>query len=299
MNLRQLRYFVTVAEERHFGRAARRLHVSQPPLSQQVKALEEELGCILLERTTRRVELTPAGEAFLDRARSILDDVRSAAEHAQQVQAGVAGRLRLSFVGSATYDLLPRLVRMVRRNLPQIVLGIESEQLTPGQVDGLIAQRIDLAVLGLASEAAPSDTIQIHSQRRVPLGVVMAREHRLARTRTVAFEDLKKERFLMHPAGGQSLLHQKVRSLCHKAGFQPIVGQEVRETGTAVSLAASGLGLAILPASVRALRVVGAVYRPLAEKEAYMIRAVATRRDDPSPALAKAVQFAGRSFEAP
>ena len=219
MNLRQLRYFVAVAEERHFGRAARRLHVSQPPLSQQVKALEEHLGCILFERTTRRVELTPAGEAFLERARAILDDLQSAAHHAKQVQAGQAGLLRLSFVGSATYDLLPRLVRGVRSRLPQMRLRIESEQLTPTQVDALVTNQIDLAVLGLANEISPSDAIQVHRRRPIPLVVVMAREHRLARARTIVLEELAKERFLMHPAGGQSLLHQKVRSLCHLAGF--------------------------------------------------------------------------------
>ena len=264
MNLRQLRYFVAVAQEQHFGRAARRLHVSQPPLSQQIKALEEELGCQLFARTTRRVELTAAGEALFGRAERLLEDLEAAVAHTREVERGHAGLVRASFVGSATYDLLPTLVRTVREELPAVELHIESERLTPEQEDALVDGRVDLAVLSVRDEGSLSPQLEIHARQRVPLIVALDRNHRLARRRSVRVGELAAETFLMHPAGGRSVLHQTVRALCREAGFQPRVAHaEVRETVTAVSLAAAGMGVAVLPGSIRALRVVGAVYRPL------------------------------------
>lgn len=299
MNLRQLEYFVRVAEERHFGRAAKRLHITQPPLSQQIKALECELGVRLLERTTRSVDLTPAGERFLLRARSLLEGVTAAAVEAQRVQDGLVGSLRLSFVGSATYALLPRLVRALRRELPDVHLSITSERLTTAQVEALMAGRLDLSVVSLDRLEAVSHLVAVEPIRTTPLVVVLHEDHPLAeRGEPVALATLAEERFLLHPSGGRSVLHRKVRELCQRADFQPRVAQEVSETVTAVSLAAAGVGIAVLPNTVRALNIAGATYLPLLDDDANLITALATRHGDDRPLLARALEVVRQDLEA-
>ena len=137
MDLRELRYFVAVAEERHFGRAAVRLHMAQPPLSQAIKRLEADLGVRLLHRTTRQVDLTPAGADYLDRARAILAAVDDAGERARRVADGVVGRLRIGCVGSATYTLLPAFARRLREDLPDVEVAFRGEMLGPAQVEAV------------------------------------------------------------------------------------------------------------------------------------------------------------------
>ncbi|MEL6185242.1 MAG: LysR substrate-binding domain-containing protein [Myxococcota bacterium] len=292
MNFRQLQYFVAVAEERHFGRAARRLHISQPPLSQQIKALEDDLGVSLFARSTRRVSLTPAGDALLTRARGVLLEMEVARQEVQRVDRGEAGQVVVSFVGSATYALLPRLVERVRQVLPEVRLVIESERLSPEQEESLLAGRTDLAVLSLLDPGRASPLLEVERLRRMPLVVAMSRRHRLARRRQVHMQDLQGERFLMHPSQGQSILHQKVRELCHEAGFRPEVAQEVRETVTAVSLAAAGVGVAILPDAVRHLRITGAAYVTLEANSAFLEQVFAWRCNDRSPVLERVVGVA-------
>lgn len=290
MNLRQIEYFVRVAEERHFGRAARRLHITQPPLSQQIKALEEELGVQLLNRTTRSVELTPAGERFLLRSRELLRGVAAAAQEAQRVQDGLMGSLSLSFVGSATYALLPRVVRALRRQLPDVHLSIASERLTTAQVEALMAGRIDLSIISLDRLDAVSHLVTVEPIRTTPLVAVLSDGHPLAASGgPVALSALAEEPFLLHPSGGRSVLHRKVRELCQQAGFQPRVAQEVHETVTAVSLAAAGVGVAVLPNTVEALNIAGAAYLPLTDPDTFLITALASRQDDDRPLLRRAL----------
>ena len=147
MNLRQLRYFVAVAEEQHFGRAAVRLHMAQPPLSQQIRALEGDLGVQLLRRTTRRVDLTEAGAAYLERARSILAAVDDAGHLARLVAAGSVGRLAIGCVGSATYSLLPPWPAACPQELPGVDFAFRGEMLVPDEVSGLRSGEIDIALL--------------------------------------------------------------------------------------------------------------------------------------------------------
>ncbi|MDY6808481.1 MAG: LysR family transcriptional regulator, partial [Actinomycetota bacterium] len=147
MELRHLRYFRAVAEELHFGRAAERLHIAQPPLSQQIRQLEAELGVTLLVRSTRRVELTPAGQAYLERVESILDAVDVAGVQAQRVAEGRAGTLAVGCVGSATYSLLPRFVRALGEQLPDLEVSVHGEMLAPAQLSALATGEIDLALL--------------------------------------------------------------------------------------------------------------------------------------------------------
>ncbi|WP_111511955.1 LysR substrate-binding domain-containing protein [Mycobacterium kyogaense] len=260
MELRHLRYFRSVAEELHFGRAAQRLHIAQPPLSQQIRQLERELGVALLTRSTRSVELTPAGQAYLDRAIAILAAVDDAADVARRVAEGTTGRLTIGCVGSATYSVLPQLVRALRELLPDVDVRVRGEMLAPAQLTALAAGQIDLALLrppvvdpGLCTEIV----------RRDSLLVALPEGHRLSRRKGLAIGDLREEEFVAHVGGGRSVMGTVVTSLCAEAGFTPLVRHEVQETSTLVTLVAAGLGVAIVPAPTAALDVAGVAYRPL------------------------------------
>ena len=170
VELRRLRYFVAVAEERHFGRAAERLHIAQPPLSQQIRRLEAELGTPLLYRTTRTVQLSPAGEVLLVRAREILAAVDAAAEDARRAARGEYGRLAIGFTGSATYALLPALAAALRDALPGVVLDLRGELLTPAQVARLLDGTLDL---GLLRPPVRARELRVEVLRREPLVAVL------------------------------------------------------------------------------------------------------------------------------
>lgn len=159
MELRHLRYFVAVAEERHFGRAAERLHIAQPPLSQQIRQLEADVGVELLHRTTRRVELTEAGATYLADARAILADVDAAAHHARRVAAGAIGHLAIGCVGSVTYSLLPTLSRGLSTELPGVDFSFRGEMLVPDQVEALRTGDIDVALLRRRSRTPRSPSL--------------------------------------------------------------------------------------------------------------------------------------------
>lgn len=287
MELRHLRYFVAVAEERHFGRAAERLHMAQPPLSQQIRQLESELGVTLLRRTTRRVDLTDAGAAYLEKARGILAAVDEAGIEAQRVDAGLSGRLAVGCVGSATYSLLPTLARTLREQRPGLDFSFRGEMLVPDQVAALLAGEIDLALL-----RPPVDEpgIALHPLRTERLIVALPDGHRLAGRRRVRVADLRQEDLVMHPARGRSVMHGLVTALCREAGFLPRVRHEVAETSTLVTFVAAGLGVAVVPEPVAALGVPGTVYRPLASARARVDLAAATRAGEESAAVARALE---------
>jgi DNA-binding transcriptional LysR family regulator len=263
MELRHLRYFRAVAEELHFGRAAQRLLIAQPPLSQQIRQLERELGVELLIRSTRNVELTPAGRAYLDRTIAILDAVDDAADLARRVADGTTGRLTIGCVGSATYSVLPQLVRTLSELLPDVDVRVRGEMLAPAQLAALSAGEIDLALLrppvidpGLSTEII----------RRDPLLVALPEGHRLSKRKVLAIGDLREEDLVAHAGGGRSVMASLLATLCADAGFTPRVRHEVEETSTLVTLVAAGLGAAIVPAPTSALDIAGVVYRPLQPK---------------------------------
>ncbi|KRF36792.1 LysR substrate-binding domain-containing protein [Nocardioides sp. Soil805] len=286
MELRHLRYFRAVAEERHFGRAATRLHMAQPPLSQQIRQLEDELGVRLLRRTTRRVDLTPAGEAYLVRVRAVLAAVDAAGEEAQRIGAGLEGRLVVGCVGSATYSLLPALARALREELPGIDFAFRGEMLSPDQVTALREGTVDLALLRpLGDPEAYADlTWRVLRQERYV--VALPEGHPLAERRRVRVADLWGEGLVVHSGGGRSAMYDAVAGLCRGAGFEPTITHEVAETSTLVTFVAAGLGVAIVPEPVAELGVAGATYRPLVGRARMDLLAV-TRRDDDSPALAR------------
>lgn len=286
MELRHLRYFVAVAEERHFGRAAERLHMAQPPLSQQIRQLEAELGVTLLRRTTRRVDLTSAGESYLDKVREILSAVDVAGIEARKVDAGLVGRLVIGCVGSATYSLLPTLARSLREELPGIDFSFRGEMLVPDQVAALLAGSIDLALLRPPVDAS---TLLVRHVRTERLVVALPEGHRLTARKRLRIVDLRDEDFIVHPARGRSVMHDLVLTMCREAGFLPRIRHEVAETSTLVTFVASGLGVAVVPEPVASLGVTGATYRPLISRARVDLE-VATRADDAAPHLARALE---------
>ena len=296
MELRHIRYFVAVAEECHFGRAAERLHIAQPPLSQQIKQLEAELGVQLLTRSTRRVELTRAGERYLERARAILAAVDEAGTEAARVAAGEVGRVSVGFVGTTTYELLPRLARALRHDFPGIELDLHGEMLTPDQVTALHAGTLDLAFL---RPPVRDPDLRVRVLRREPLVAVLPEAHHLAGLEAVPLAALRGEVFISYPSHRRSVLYDAVYDACLEAGFEPRVGQEVAETSTLVSFVAADVGVALVPASVQHLRITGAVYRPLTGTSAGVELAVAKRARDSSPHIARVLARAQTLLQDP
>src|SRR6201991_677939 len=260
MELRHLRYFRAVAEELHFGRAAKRLHIAQPPLSQQIRQLERELGVTLLTRTTRSVELTAAGQAYLARAVAILDAVDDAGAQARRIADGIEGRLAIGCVGSATYSLLPRLVRALGETLPGVEVSVRGEMLAPAQLAALAAGEIDLALL---RPPVQQDGVVTEVVRRDRLLVALPADDPLIGADDLRVEDLRDEDFVAHAGHGRSVMSSVVTAVCAEAGFIPRVRHEVMETSTLVTLVAAGLGGAIVPAPTAALDIAGVRYLPL------------------------------------
>jgi DNA-binding transcriptional LysR family regulator len=293
MELRHLRYYVAVAEERHFGRAAARLHMAQPPLSQQIRHLETELDVVLLRRTTRRVDLTAAGEAYLARAREVLAAVDAAGDEARRVAEGLVGRVVIGCVGSATYSLLPALARTLREELPGIDFAFRGEMLVPDQVAALRDGRIDLALLRPPVDEA---ALRLTVLRREGLIVALPEGHPLAARKRLRVTDLRDEELIVHAGRGRSVMHDLVTALCREAGFEPRVRHEVAETSTLVTFVAAGLGVALVPEPVAALGVAGATYRPLVEPSARIDLAVATRADEDAPHVDRVLDVLGRQL---
>jgi DNA-binding transcriptional LysR family regulator len=282
MELRDLRTFVAVAELASFSRAAEQLHLAQPAVSQHVKRLERDLGATVLERSTRRVELTSAGEQLLLRARAILADVVRAEDEVRLLESGSAGRVAVGFVGTATYDLLPRVSRRVRAELPGIELELHGEQLTPALVGGLLERRLDVAV---GRDPEPHPSLVSRSLRTERLVAALPSDHPGARRRSVRLASLRNAAFVTHPSGHRSVMYAAVVAACRSAGFTPREVVEVRETATLVAFVAAGLGVALVPEPVRSLALEGVEYRRLSDVDQRTELTLLTRREDPSPAV--------------
>jgi len=286
MNLRRIECFVAVAEELHFGRAADRLHMAQPPLSQQISRLENELGVQLLRRSTRRVELTDAGATYLARARRILAEVDDAAHEARMVATGSQGRLAIGCVGSVTYSLLPALARGLSEELPGIDFAFRGEMLVPDQVNALRAGTIDVALL---RPPVTGPDLAVTVLRRDRLVVAVPGDHRFAGRSRLALRDLRDEQFIVHSGRRQSVMFSTLLSLAKTAGFAPRIRHEVDETSTLVTLVAGGLGIAVVPEPVSALRIGGVAYVSLADRDAMTELAIAHLADRAEPHLTRSI----------
>jgi DNA-binding transcriptional LysR family regulator len=262
MELRHLRYFVALAEELHFGRAAARLGISQPPLSQQIKILEDILGVRLFHRTNRRVELTQAGLFFRAEARATLERAERAISAATRAQRGELGELRIGMFPSA--PLLARIgdaILTFRKNFPdvQLVLNeVESHQQTQGLMEG----REQVAIIRSAAAPILPSELQVTELIREPFRVVMRSDHALAKRRRIPMGELAQESFVFYgDRMGRTLPHQ-VLVLCRSAGFEPRIGQLANGNATITGLVA-GLGIAIVPEAMCQLRHKSVVSRPL------------------------------------
>ena len=288
MELRHLRYFVAVAEELHFGRAAKRLYIAQPPLSQQIQQLEEELGVSLFKRTNRRVELTDAGQAFLDEAYKILAHVEQAKLLVQRTARGEIGKLALGFVSSAAFELLPRLLSAYREQHPQIHVSLH-EMEKDEQIAALFAKQIQVGLLRPTVDSAELCSEIILQE---PLLLALPAQHPLVSKAQISIQDLANETFVLQPRHWTLGLYDRIMSLCHSAGFSPNVKQEAADTYLIIGLVAANMGISLVPASAQFLRSQGVVYRPLEGDITQIEMAMVWRRDDHSPVVEAFLELA-------
>lgn len=258
MDIRQLNYFIAVAEERHFGRAATRLHMAQPPLSQQIRQLEEQIGVKLLNRTTRRVDLTPAGQVLLDRGRHIVNDLAALEADVVQVGQGATGVLRVGFSGSATYGVMPHIARIAKQALPGLSLVLQGEMLTPAMETGLREGTLDAAFL---RPPVSSDEVSVRTVTSDQLIVALPSNSPLAVDRPIAVNELRDQNFITY--GAESVIHRMTTDMCRKAGFKQRVTQMVGETSTMLAFVAAGGGVAVMPSNVQSFRLDGVTYRQI------------------------------------
>ena len=285
MELRQLNCFIAVAEERHFGRAAARLHMAQPQLSEQIRRLEEQLDARLLERTTRRVDLTAAGALMLERGRSILNDVEALQADVYQVGQGATGVPHVGFSGASTYSVMPRIVRAAGTAYPGLTLDLHGEMLTPAMERGLLEHTLDAAIL---RPPVSSPEIDFRIINREPLVVALPTHSPLASDRPLSMVELTEQRFVTYPP--ESVMYRMTADLCREAGFQHRVSQMAQETSTILSFVAAGGGVALMPASVRSVQLRGVRYREL-EDSPHAELALAWRREDRSVLLSNFIQL--------
>jgi DNA-binding transcriptional LysR family regulator len=247
LELRHLRYFVAVAEELHFGRAAERLHMAQPPVSQAIRRLEEAVGCELLARTSRSVRLTPAGEAFLGRARRTLRNVEDDVHEARSIGRGETGLLNVGFVGSATLTTLPAILRRHLDAHPDVQLRLH-ESFTARVVTGLQAGDVDL---GIVRDPEPTDGLVATTLAEEPFVAVLPADHPHARDATVSVAALADAPFVSPPRSGGVRAFEKPLALCEEHGFRPRIAHEASHWLTILRLVGAGLGVSLAPACVR------------------------------------------------
>jgi DNA-binding transcriptional LysR family regulator len=275
VELRHLRYFVAIAEELHFGRAAKRLAIVQPSLSQQIMQLEDELGFPLLRRTKRSVELTDAGKVFLSEARNILAQVQNAKRATQRAFRGEVGQLTVGYISSSAFDVLPVVLSAYRERFPEVEVALR-EMTTQEQVRALEEGRIQVGLLRLPIS---SPLVNVEVIRREPIVCVLPEGHPLALQERVAVPMLASEPFVLQSRQLGGGFYVQLMKLCLSYGFSPNVIQEVTEVYTIVSLVAAGIGVSLVPLSTRNIRSQGVVYRELQGAAALTELAVAWQRN--------------------
>jgi DNA-binding transcriptional LysR family regulator len=285
IELRQLRYFVAVAEENHFGRAAARLHMTQPPLSQTIQALEASLGTPLFLRTKRSVALTAAGLALLPEARRILQQAGALPDLARRAASGESGLLSLSFVSTADYSVLPPLLREFRERYPQAQIDLR-EATTDVQIEDLMQGRIDAGLLipPLHDKAkAELDYLTILSE---PLVLAAPKDVKALRGKTsVMLKTVADLPLIIFPRRIAPAFHDAILSCFRDAGLTPRIGQEAIQMQTIVGLVSAGMGIALVPQSVSNLKRPGVEYKPLSGKAVPVETGLAWRCDNTAPVL--------------
>jgi len=280
MELRQLRYFLAVAEEKSFSRAAERLHISQPPLSTHMQSLEKELGVRLVDRTNRGVTLTPAGQVFQDEIRQVLRRLEQARVKAQNAGHGELGELSIGFVSIADYGILPPALRRFRERFPKVEVQLH-ELTTDAQIKGVRSGTLDLGI-GLGPVNEPDLVFEPLLRERLLLAAPAA--HRLVKgSGAIRLKALAGESFIIPPREAAPGLYDLFLSECRENGFVPRITQHARQMQTVVGLVASGMGVALVPSSVKNLKRAGVQYRAVYGSKASVEIGLLRRRDDDGP----------------
>ncbi len=284
VELRHLRYFIAVAEERHITRAAERLGIQQPPLSQRIKAIERELDVQLFRRKPRGVELTEAGRAFLDNARALLAHFDHTFETTRRTARGEQGRISVGVTPTSPFHpFVPRVVRAFRESYPQVFLRLE-ERLGHELVEQLRNEHIDVAFI--RTPVADPEGLVVHSLIEEPILVALPSGHALARSgggaSAVSLQRLARETFILYGPPGTAF-YDLTMAACRAAGFNPRVGQETPRMTSSLNLVAVGLGICLVPASLQQMHMDGVTYcRLKGPVQPKAILNLASRRGDPS-----------------
>jgi len=289
MDARSLRYFLAVAEELHFGRAAARLHISQPPLTQQIQKLELRLGVRLFDRNRRRVRLTVPGSALVEEARRILAQLEEAARVVKRANRGESGRIRIGCLSSVMLTPIPARFERVRRGLPGL-LETWVEMLSSDQADALRQDAIDL---GFAHTPLNLGEMRSALLLREPLVAVLPASHPRANASQIRLETLARDHFVMFPRHASPLLHDMVVATCYDAGFSPDIAHRGGHYFTLVSMVAKGLGVALVPRWMRNLPISGASFVPIHGAKPVVRVSVIWNQHNPSPLLPKVLALLG------
>jgi DNA-binding transcriptional LysR family regulator len=279
MELRHLRYFVAVAEELHFGRAAERLYIAQSALSQQILSLETEIGIQLLERTKRRVQLTAAGQVLLEDTRNIIHQVEQAIERSQRVARGEIGQLRIGFTILALHGVLPPMLTAFRNRYPNVKLML-SEMSTQAQLEALRHQQIDVGFLHPPIDGRDLELLEIKSEAMV---VVLPSQHPLARRKRITVRSLSPYPLIIHPRHEGPVLYDRILQLYSNADCQPTIAQEATTSPTRIGLVATGIGVTFVPEGLCALTYPGIVYKKLSGTTPRLSYAMAWQRENSLP----------------
>ncbi|MES2743666.1 MAG: LysR family transcriptional regulator [Pseudomonadota bacterium] len=285
LELRQLRYFVAVAEELHFGRAAHRLHMTQPPLSQAIQLLEAALGAVLFVRNRREVRLAPAGLALLPAARRLLAAAQELPDIARRAAAGEAGRLALAFVSSADYSVLPPFLRAYRAAFPQVHIRLQ-EATSDVQLDDLLQGRVDAGLLIAPLPDRAGIELDYVAVLAEPLILAAPERFGGADGAAVNLAALPPLPLIIFPRSIAPALHDAILTVFRGAGVTPVIGQEAIQMQTIVSLVSAGMGIALVPQSVSNLQRPGVSYHALSTPTPLVETGLAWRRDNRSPVLA-------------
>ncbi|WP_342050725.1 MULTISPECIES: LysR family transcriptional regulator [unclassified Cupriavidus] len=292
MEIRDLRMFLTLAEELHFGRAAERLRISQPPLTKHIQQLEAELGVMLFDRNKRSVRLTPSGHALVQEARRIIGQADMAREVVRRAEEGQTGTLRIGFVAALLYIGMEKLIARLERNLA----GVETvweEMGSSEQIEALRHDRIDLGLGQISPGASGAVEMRIHPIARTPLVAALPAQHPLAQRKRIDPADLAGEPFIVIPRESAPAYFDLIVATCLRAGFSPNVRHYARHLLSVASLVALGRGVSLVPRTPERAQLPGVVLKPLAGEPAQAEYSVVWHPSNRSPVVERALGALG------
>lgn len=294
MEISQAQAFLVLAEELHFGRAAQRLNMTQPPLSRIIRGLEKQWGVELFTRSTRNVKLTPVGAALIEPARALVaasDDVNTAMADAK---AGRTGKLTMGFTGGSFQRGILALTRQLRKDMPRVGVNLISGRLSHVGLSQVIDGTLDIAIGRWNVIPDSIDHLDLESEKMV---IALPDSHRLAREKAVSFKDLEKENWIALPGGYGSALHNQLMMLTGKAGYSPNIVQHIDNSWTILVLVSAGAGVTLTLSSVaKSTRVEGVVFKPIADPAPDLMVRLVWRRDSKNPVVAPAIESAKTAF---